>query len=361
MNLNKIPATVVTGFLGSGKTTLLSNVLKQANGKKIAVIVNEFGELDIDANLLKSCPLPCEDDSNNSEKLSNPVAEDGIYELANGCICCTVEEEFLPVMKQLVERRDNIDHILIETSGLALPKPLVQAFNWPGIKEHCTVDAVITVVDGPALLDGRFAHKPELVEEQRQADESLDHDPSLKELYQDQLSVADLVIVSKTDQLEEEQHTNLNQMIRHDIPTSVKTLFVDNGKIDVQLITGLEAESEARINDLHTHHDHHHHHDEEHHHAHEEFDSFLVETDEMDENIILANLSELVKMHNIFRVKGFLAIPNKPMRKVVQVVGNRVDHYFDRLWEKDEKPKTQLVFIGKNISEALIREGLFTA
>jgi len=159
MQLNKIPATVVTGFLGSGKTTLLANVLKQAQGKRIAVIVNEFGELDIDADLLRSCPLECE------EKGANASADDnGIYELANGCICCTVEEEFLPVMKQLVERRNDIDHILIETSGLALPKPLVQAFNWPEIKQHCTVDAVITVIDGPAVAAGRFAHDEELVQ-----------------------------------------------------------------------------------------------------------------------------------------------------------------------------------------------------
>ncbi len=133
MQLNKIPATVVTGFLGSGKTTLLSNILKQANGKRIAVIVNEFGELDIDADLLRSCPLDCEDENAPANTQS---AKNGVYELANGCICCTVEEEFLPVMKELVARRDDIDHILIETSGLALPKPLVQAFNWPEIKAH---------------------------------------------------------------------------------------------------------------------------------------------------------------------------------------------------------------------------------
>ena len=111
MQLNKIPSTVVTGFLGSGKTTLLSNIIKKANGKRIAIIVNEFGEMDIDANLLRNCPIDgCEEPE--SQKL-----EDGIYELANGCICCTVEEEFLPVMKQLVERKGEIDHVLIETSS----------------------------------------------------------------------------------------------------------------------------------------------------------------------------------------------------------------------------------------------------
>jgi len=146
MQLDKIHATVVTGFLGSGKTTLLSNLIKNATNKRIAVVVNEFGEMDIDAELLRGCPLACDDDATETE--------DGIFELANGCICCTVEEEFVPVMKKLIEKRDSIDHIVIETSGLALPKPLVQAFNWPEIKRHCTVDSVIAVLDGPAIAAG---------------------------------------------------------------------------------------------------------------------------------------------------------------------------------------------------------------
>ncbi len=202
MQLNKIPTTIVTGFLGSGKTTLLSNVLKQAAGKRIAVIVNEFGELDIDSDLLRSCPLDCPEGTEDGQE-GGQRSDDGFYELANGCICCTVEEEFLPVMKQLVARRGDIDHILIETSGLALPKPLVQAFNWPGIKEYCTVDAVITVVDGEAVAAGRFAHDEDKVQAQRDADESLDHDPSLQELLDDQLSAADLVVVTKNDLLDE--------------------------------------------------------------------------------------------------------------------------------------------------------------
>ena len=210
-DLGKIPATIVTGFLGSGKTTLLSNIIKQANGKRIAVIVNEFGELDIDADLLRSCPIDCDDDTEATAL--NVIPEDGIYELANGCICCTVEEEFLPVMKQLVARRGDIDHILIETSGLALPKPLVQAFNWPEIKQHCTVDSVITVIDGPAIADGRIAHDPQQVEAQRNADESLDHDPSLRELLEDQLGSADMVIISKADMLNETQLSNIRQQV----------------------------------------------------------------------------------------------------------------------------------------------------
>ena len=230
MQLDKIPTTIVTGFLGSGKTTILSRVLQQAAGKRIAVIVNEFGELDIDANLLRSCPLDCEDGAAATE------VEDGIYELANGCICCTVEEEFLPVMRQLIARRDDIDHILIETSGLALPKPLVQAFNWPDIKQYCTVDAVITVVDGPAVAAGRYADDEARVEAQRQADESLDHDPSLRELLDDQLSAADLVVVSKNDLLSDEDRERVKVIVEKRVPAAVKTAYISHGNTPLDVL-----------------------------------------------------------------------------------------------------------------------------
>lgn len=348
MQLNKIPTTIVTGFLGSGKTTLLSNVLKQAQGKRIAVIVNEFGELDIDSDLLRSCPLDCEDEQGVGE------GEDGFYELANGCICCTVEEEFLPVMKQLVARRDDIDHILIETSGLALPKPLVQAFNWPGIKEYCTVDAVITVVDGAAVAAGRFAHDENKVQAQREADESLDHDPSLQELLDDQLSAADLVVVTKNDLLDELSRNRVQGVISHEVPNRVKTVYVENGEVALDALLGIDAATESRIEDVHNHHDHHHAHGEDHEHAHDHFDSFVISLGEVQSDLLQETLTQLVEQHNIFRVKGFAAVHGKPMRQVFQVVGTRLDRYFDRLWQADEVRKTQLVFIGKGISKSQI-------
>lgn len=353
MQLNKIPATVVTGFLGSGKTTLLANVLKQAQGKRIAVIVNEFGELDIDADLLRSCPLECEE-----EGAAATTDESGIYELANGCICCTVEEEFLPVMKQLVERRDDIDHILIETSGLALPKPLVQAFNWPEIKQHCTVDAVITVIDGPAVAAGRFANDADAVQAQRLADDSLDHDPSLQELLDDQLSAADLVIVSKNDLLDDAERTQVEQVVSAKVPAEVKTSYISNGEADLESLMGIESAAEERIDAVHTHHDHHHDHGEHHEHAHDHFDSFVVSIGEVDATKVQEIIKSLIAEHNIFRVKGFAAIPGKPMRQVLQAVGKRLDVHFDRLWGADEPKQTQLVFIGKGIDEAVITDAL---
>ena len=356
MQLNKIPATVVTGFLGSGKTTLLSNVLKQAAGKRIAVIVNEFGELDIDADLLRSCPLDCDDDAAPAVD-----ADNGIYELANGCICCTVEEEFLPVMQELVARRDDIDHILIETSGLALPKPLVQAFNWPEIKQHCTVDAVITVIDGPAVAAGRFAHDADKVQAQRLADDSLDHDPSLQELLDDQLSAADLVVVSKNDLLADGEREHVETVVAAKVPNAVKTTYISNGEAPLDMLMGIDAAAEDRIEAVHTHHDHHHDHGEHHEHAHDHFDSFVISLGEVDGDKIQTVLKQLLNEKNIFRAKGFAALPGKPMRQVLQAVGERLDVHFDRLWEASEPRATQLVFIGKGIDEADIRSALETA
>ena len=359
MQLNKIPTTVVTGFLGSGKTTLLSNILKQAQGKRIAVIVNEFGELDIDADLLRSCPLDCDEETGKAA--DQIIGENGIYELANGCICCTVEEEFLPVMKQLVERREDIDHILIETSGLALPKPLVQAFNWPGIKEYCTVDAVITVVDGPAVAAGRFADDTDKVQAQRLADESLDHDPGLQELLDDQLSAADLVIVSKNDLLSDSEREQVQQTVSLRVPNEVKTTYISNGEVELEAIMGLDAAAEERIQQVHNHHDHHHAHGEHHEHAHDHFDSFVVSIGEVDSDKLQNALKNLLGDYNIFRAKGFAALPGKPMRQVLQAVGKRLDVYFDRPWNVDETRATQLVFIGKGIDKVTIQSALETA
>ena len=359
MQLNKIPATVVTGFLGSGKTTLLSNVLQQVSigkdAKRIAVIVNEFGELDIDADLLRSCPLDCDDEAETTESQN----QQGIYELANGCICCTVEEEFLPVMQELVKRRDDIDHILIETSGLALPKPLVQAFNWPDIKQHCTVDAVITVIDGAAVAAGRFADDEDKVQQQRLADDSLNHDPDLAELLDDQLSAADLVLVSKSDLLSTAQRAVVEQRVKQKVPAAVKVVYIgqnDQGQSNapLDLVMGLQAASEEQIEAVHTHHDHHHDHGHDHDHAHDHFDSFVVKLGEVDGDKLQQLLSTLLTNQAIYRCKGFAALPNKPMRQVLQAVGERLDVHFDRLWQAEEARATSLVMIGKHLDQVAI-------
>ena len=349
--MRKIPVTVVTGFLGSGKTTLLRHILQNAGDLRIAVIVNEFGELGIDGEILRGCGIGCDDDGRE--------VEGQLYELANGCLCCTVQEEFFPVMEQLVERRDAIDHVLIETSGLALPKPLVQAFNWPSIRSSFTVDSVITVVDGPAAASGQFADDPRAVDAQRRADPNLDHESPLHELFEDQLGAADLVILNKTDQLDETQQQAVETLIAAEVPPQVKIVRAQRGQLDLHTLLGLGAASEETI---HLRVDHHGSADDpDHDHHHDDFDSVVVEADVRSRDAIVAALQAVVAQHTIYRVKGFAALPDAPMRLVVQGVGQRFDSYFDRRWQDGETRNSRFVLIGEDLDRATLQRALDAA
>ena len=345
--LAKLPVTIVTGFLGAGKTTLLRHMLDNAEGRRIAVIVNEFGELGIDGEILKQCSIGC----------SEEEAQGRVFELANGCLCCTVQEEFFPVMRELVARRGDLDQILIETSGLALPKPLVQAFQWPEIRNACTVDAVITVVDSPAVAAGTFAAHPEQVDQQRRQDPNLDHESPLHELFEDQLASADLVILNKADQLDTEALARVRAEIAGELPAAVKIVEASRGELPLPVLLGLNAEAELHIDGRPTHHDHEGHED----HDHDEFDSFHVDLPEVEEAALLEALGKLVERHDILRIKGFAAIPGKPMRLLVQGVGKRFDRHFDRKWLADEARSTRLVVIGQELDQAAIANQLRTA
>ena len=218
MSVAKVPCTIVTGFLGAGKTTLVRHVLENAGGRRLAVIVNEFGDVGIDGEILKSCGI-------------ESCPEDAIVELANGCICCTVADDFVPALKSLLDRPSPPEHIVIETSGLALPKPLVKAFNWPEIASRVTVDGVIAVVDGAAVAAGRFADDPEAIARQRAEDSSLDHDNPLEEVFEDQLLCADLVILNKADLMSSEQRRSVVDEIGKTLPRAVKVVETENGKV----------------------------------------------------------------------------------------------------------------------------------
>jgi cobalamin biosynthesis protein CobW len=342
---SKIPVTVVTGFLGSGKTTLIRHLLTHNQGRKIAVIVNEFGELGIDGELLRSCQV-CPDD----EDLNN------IVELTNGCLCCTVQEEFLPTMQALIARKNDIDCILIETSGLALPKPLISAFRWPEIRTAVTVDAVITVVDCDAVADGRFASDPAKIDELRQADEEIDHETPLQELFEDQLACADLVIVNKTDLVNSKQYQAAIELINQELPRSVKIVNSDRGKVDPQMILGFNAAVEDHLHDRPSHHDS----EVEHEHDDDIDSANLVLAREFDPKQLQKQLEHLVTEQEIYRVKGFVAVPNKSMRLVVQGVGNRFEQFYDRPWRPDEPRETKLVFIGNSINPQQIESQLLT-
>ena len=348
----KLPATVVTGFLGSGKTSLLRHVLAHAGGRRIAVIVNEFGEQGVDGELLRGCALACADEAGTGDG-------SGIYELANGCLCCTVQEAFFPVMEELVRRRAHVDHILIETSGLALPKPLVQAFQWPEIRATCTVDAVITVVDGPAAAAGQFAANPEAVAAQRAADDNLDHEAPLHELFADQLSAADLVILNKADQLQAAAQAGVERMIRAEAPPSVKIIPAAWGRVDPGVLLGLALASEEHIDERPSHHDRHHTEDAEH--DHEQFDSVTVRLGAVDLPRLLRVLRDITRALPVYRIKGFAHLPDKPMRLVLHGVGTRFEQYFDRHWAADERRATQIVLIGAALDAAHLRRRLAAA
>lgn len=350
---NKIPTTIITGFLGSGKTTLVRHILQNANGRKIAVIVNEFGELGIDGEILRRCNIGCEGE--NAQDNQN-----AIFELANGCLCCTVQDEFLPVMRELIARRTELDHILIETSGLAIPKPLVQAFNWPEIQTAATVDAVITMVDTPAVAAGQFAANVQAVDAQRRADPSLDHESPLHELFEDQLSAADLVVLSKTDAATPAQIAAVEAIVREELPAGVRIVHAQRGALPLQVVLGLGAASEASIEQRTSHHDHHHGDDGEHDaHDHDDFDSLIIALPSVsDRAALMAELQALTQQHTIYRVKGFVDVAGKPMRLLVQGVGQRFESYFDAPWPADAERQGHLVVIGHELNAQAIAQSL---
>ena len=339
----KIPVTVITGFLGGGKTTLLRHLLQNNQGRRIAVIVNEFGEVGIDGELLRSCQV-CDEDN----AISN------IVELTNGCLCCTVQEEFLPTMQELLKRREQIDCLLIETSGLALPKPLVQAFRWPEIRTGATVDGVITVVDCEAVAAGTFASNLDALEAQREADPNLEHETPIEELFEDQLACADLVLLTKVDLVDAQTQTKVQNWLKKQLPQGVKIVPCHEGEINPDLLLGFNAAVEDNLEARPSHHD-----TEEDHEHDEEINSVHLILDQSFElKALTVKLKQLVKEQEIYRIKGFVAVPNKPMRMVIQGVGDRLDSFFDRPWKASELRQTQLVFIGHALEKAQIEEVL---
>ncbi|WP_163267150.1 cobalamin biosynthesis protein CobW [Chelativorans alearense] len=339
VSFDRVPCTVVTGFLGAGKTTLIRNVLERANGKRIAIIVNEFGDVGIDGEILRNCGI-------------EGCADDDVVELANGCICCTVADDFVPALDKILSREPKVDHILIETSGLALPKPLVQAFNWPNVKNRVTVDGVVAVVDGSALAGGKVAADMEALERQRAADASLDHDDPVEEVFEDQVACADLVILSKADLLDEQALARAMGAMAEHLSDAVKVVHGMNGNVDPGVLLGLGLAVEDDIENRKTHHD------GVLDHEHDDFDSFVIELpavanpDELARKVALAAEAE-----NVLRLKGFAHVEGKPMRLLVQAVGPRVTHHYDRPWKAEETPSTRLVVIGlKGLDRAAVEK-----
>ncbi len=338
--MHKIPVTVITGFLGAGKTTLLRHLLQNNQGRKIAVLVNEFGEVGIDGDLLRSCQVcDTEEEANN------------IIELTNGCLCCTVQEEFYPTMQQLLTRKDAIDSIVIETSGLALPKPLIQAFKWQEIRTQATVDGVVTVVDAQALANGKLVGDLEALEAQRADDPSLDHQTPIEELFEDQLACADLILLTKTDLISETDLSRVKSWLEKELRQGVKVIPCHQGEINSEILLGFNAAVEDDLNHRPSHHDT----EEEHDHDDEINSLELVIPQTNNPQQLIKQLQELIKKFEIYRIKGFVNVPDKPMRMVLQGVGDRIETFFDRPWKPEDNRVTHLVVIGKSLPEAQIK------
>ena len=329
-NMTKIPVSIITGFLGSGKTTLISQLMQNPQGKRLAVIVNEFGDVGVDGEILKSCAIP-------------NCPEENIMELANGCICCTVADDFIPTIEALMALDPQPDHILIETSGLALPKPLLKAFDWPDIRSRITVDGVIALADAEAVAAGQFAPDLAAVEAQRAADDQLDHETPLSEVFEDQVACADIILLTKSDLADADKKAQAKEMIAEAAPRPLPVIEVIDGDIDPRLILGLEAAAEDDMAARPSHHDGVPEHD------HEDFDSAVFDIPELDNaDDVVARIERLAKEENILRVKGYAVVSGKPMRLLVQAVGSRVRTQFDRMWAADEPKRGRLVVIAEH-------------
>lgn len=329
-DLAKLPVTVITGFLGSGKTTLIRQLMQNPGGKRLAIVVNEFGDVGVDGDILKSCAIP-------------DCPAENIMELANGCICCTVADDFIPTIEALMALEPRPDHILIETSGLALPKPLLKAFDWPDIRSKITVDGVITLADAEAVAAGRFAPNVAAVDAQREADESIDHETPLSEVFEDQISCADIILLTKPDLAGPEGVLKAKAVIAAEAPRPLPVVEVAEGVVDPRIILGLEAAAEDDMDARPSHHDGPHDHD------HEDFESIVVDIPELsDPEDLVRAVQELANAHNILRVKGYAAVAGKPMRLLVQAVGARVRHQYDRPWLPGEARQGRLVVIAEH-------------
>ena len=345
--MSKVPVTVITGFLGAGKTTLIRHLLGHAKGKRIGLIINEFGDLGVDKEVLAACG-------------EETCREEDMIELSNGCICCTVADDFIPTMETLLGRAERPDHIIIETSGLALPQPLIRAFNWPEIKSQVTVDGIVTVVDAAALSEGRFAADEAAIATQRSADQMLDHATPLGELFKDQLVAADLLVVNKTDLVDDAALADVEQSLRAEMRPGTGLIRARNGHVDVAALLGLGLSSEDHLGGRDSAHELEHGGEG---HEHDDFDSFSITLPVgISREVLLGAIEAAIREHDVLRLKGFAALPGSDARLAIQAVGPRINAWFDRPWKPGEARETGLVVIGESpLDRAAISARLMSA
>ncbi len=327
MNTHKIPTTIVTGFLGSGKTTLLSSVLKQPGGRRIAAVVSVPAESGIDSEILRGT------DFNTASRTQRLPLGNRIYELSNGCLCCAVQDDFVQMMHELIARRDDIDHVIIETPGTELPISFLRRLSTDTLAQHFTIDSVMTVADGPALMDGRHTSTGQ--------SKSRTPDPSLQFLYQAQLDIADVVLISKTDLVFPVMRKKLQGSLEALLSHKPDIISMQHGIVSPDLLFGRNCGSEQRMEVSKI--------ELDEHQGRDCFDTVMVTLGRVDSDLLVSRLQMLNSEQTIYRAKGFAELPNKMMRQVVQGVGSRIDRSYDRRWWPDEERSTRLQITGRHL------------